>query len=214
MSAPPQAAGLPGTVSVWSDDPALADWLTGHGVVLAPFDPTAPAKVILVSDKPAAGNPDDAWAALHGAIRAGSTAVFLAPSVFQQGEDPLARLPLEQKGQLKPIGGWLYLKDEWARNHPIFDGLPAGGLLDYRFYREIIPDFVFADFPPPQEAVAGAIKTSQAYDSGLLTAVYAAGEGRVVLNTLRIRELLGQHPVADRLILNLVRFAATKPGDK
>ncbi len=214
VSAPPQAAGIPDTVTVWSDDPALADWLAAHGIVLAPFNPDAPARAILVSDKPAAGNPEAAWAALYNAIRAGSTAVFLSPSVFRDGEDPLARLPLDQKGQLKAIGGWLYLKDEWARNHPVFDGLPAGGLLDYRFYREIIPDLVFADFPPPQEAVAGAIKTSQAYDSGLLTAVYAAGEGRVVLNTLRIRELLGQHPVADRLMFNLVHFAATHPGDK
>jgi hypothetical protein len=34
------------------------------------------------------------------------------------------------------------------------------------------------------------------------------GNGRFILNTLRVRENLGKHPVADRLLLNLIRYAA------
>ncbi len=211
VSAPQQAVETGGSVSVWSEDPEMSDWLTKHGVQVVPFNAESPEGVVVVSNKPAPGPAEAAWDALHTAIGSGSTAVFLSPDVFRNGDDSLAWLPLEQKGQLKAIGGWLYLKDEWGKNHPVFDGLPAGGLLDYRFYREIIPDLVFGDFPPPQEAIAGAIKTSQAYDSGLLTAVYDAGEGRIILNTLRIREYLGRHPVADRLLLNMLRFAAMDP---
>jgi hypothetical protein len=55
--------------------------------------------------------------------------------------------------------------------------------------------------------VAGAIKASQDYASGLMVAVYNLGEGRFVLNTLRIRENLQQHPVAGRLLVNLLRYA-------
>ena len=41
-----------------------------------------------------------------------------------------------------------------------------------------------------------------------MIAVYRLGEGRVILNTLRIRENLGSHPAAERLLLNILRYAA------
>jgi hypothetical protein len=88
----------------------------------------------------------------------------------------------------------------------------GGGLMDYTFYREIIPDLVLSGQDPPAEAVAGAIKASQDYSSGLMLAVYHLGEGRFILNTLHIRENLGTHPAADRLLPNLVRFAARSTG--
>ena len=89
----------------------------------------------------------------------------------------------------------------------MFDGLPAGGLMDYTFYREIIPDAVWMNQDPPVEAVAGAIKASQDYSSGLMLSVYPLGAGRFVLNTLLIRENLGRHPAAERLLRNLLRSA-------
>ena len=113
------------------------------------------------------------------------------------------------QGIADPIQGWLYLKDEWAKSHPIFDGLPAGGLLDYTFYRELIPDLVFTGQDPPTEAVAGAIKASQDYASGLMVSVHTLGAGRFVLNTLLIRENLGRHPAAGRLLCNLLNYAAS-----
>ena len=38
--------------------------------------------------------------------------------------------------------GWvdgLYHRDDWVRRHPLFEGLPAGGLMDWTFYRTIAP---------------------------------------------------------------------------
>jgi len=90
----------------------------------------------------------------------------------------------------------------------LFDGLPAGGLLDTTFYRELIPDHVWAGQQPPAEAVAGAINAAQDYSSGLLVAVHARGAGRVILNTMRIRDKLGRHPAAERLLRNVLRYAA------
>ena len=116
--------------------------------------------------------------------------------------------PLTKKGTLSPIVGWLYLKDEWCKRHPIFEGMPSGGLMEYNYYREIIPDLVWSGQDPPAEAVAGAIKASQDYASGLMLAVYDLGEGRLILNTLRIRENLGRHPAAEQLLRNLLRYAA------
>ena len=166
---------------------------------------------MLFRSPPAPGG-QAAFAELARRITRGSTAIFLAPEVFAKGDQPAAWLPLAKKGALSPIVGWLYLKDEWAKRHPIFEALPAGGLMDYDYYREIIPDLVLAGQDPPKEAVAGAIKASQDYASGLMVSVYELGAGRFVLNTLRIREHLGRHPAAERLLRNMLRYAAADAG--
>jgi hypothetical protein len=201
---PAELPAVKAEVVLASDDAELTKWLAEHGVRLRkPADrQSAAGEVILVSRTPPGF--DELWRR----VRRGATAVFLSPDALQQGNQPLGRLPLANKGTATPIWGWLYLKDEWAKRHPIFDGLPSGGLMDYTFYREIIPDLVLSGQDPPAEAVAGAIKASQDYSSGLMLAVYKLGAGHIILNTLLIRENLGTHPAADRLLLNLLRYAA------
>ena len=110
--------------------------------------------------------------------------------------------------------GWLYHKDEWAKTHPVFDGLPCGGMMDYAFYREIIPDAVFTGQDPPAQAIAGANNASFDYSSGLMLAEYRLGAGRFFLNTLLIREKLLNNPVAERLLRNLVRHAAANSANR
>jgi len=186
------------------DDAELAKWLGDHGIrcrALAAGEPSQ-REVILVSKAP------PAFEELWRRVERGATAVFLSPDVLRKGDQPLGRLPLANKGTASPIPGWLYLKDEWAKRHPIFDGLPAGGLMDYTFYREVIPDTVLAGQDPPAEAVAGAIKASQDYSSGLMVAVHELRAGRFILNTLLIRENLGTNPAAERLLRNLLNYAA------
>ena len=188
------------------EDAELAKWLGDHGIrcqTLATAK-SAPHEVILVSRVP----PDfeDLWRR----VAQGATAVLLSPEVLQKGDQPLGWLPLGNRSNVVTIRGWLYLKDEWAKRHPIFDGLPCGGLMDYTYYREIIPDAVLVGQDPPAEAVAGAIKASQDYSSGLLVAVYKSGSGRFILNTLLIRENLGSHPAAERLLRNLLNYAGSE----
>jgi len=59
-----------------------------------------------------------------------------------------------------------------------------------------------------EEELAGAIKASQDYSSGLMVSVYPFGSGTFILNTLLIRNNLGTHPAAERLLRNLLRYAA------
>jgi hypothetical protein len=207
---PAQQPSVGTEVVLWGEDAGLAKWLAEHGIRVRPFGAAEPKarELLLVSKTPAAPGGAVAFALLASRIARGASAVFLSPEVFRQGANPLAGLPLANKGTAVPIRGWLYLKDEWAKRHPLIDGLPSGGLMDYAFYREIIPDLVFMGQDPPAEAVAGAIKASQDYSSGLLLAAYDLGAGRFFLNTLLIRENLGTHPAADRLLLNLLRYAA------
>ncbi len=194
-------------VALWGEDPTLLDWLGERGIIVRPFAaPRPPGREVILA---AGTRPDGpaAFAELTARIEAGATAVFLEPGVFAEGDDRTHWLPLEPKGELRRMANWVYLKDEWAVRHPIFDGLPAGGLMDYGYYREIIPDDVWVGQDDPQEVVAGAINTSQDYASGLLVAVYGRGAGRLVLSSLRIRENLGTHPAAERLLRNMLRYA-------
>jgi len=197
-------------VVLWGEDAALAKWLAEHGVRARPFSPAPPTarEVILATRTPPAPGGAAAFRELARRVARGSTVVFLCPQVFKRGDNAAGWVPLVSKGSLAVMRSWLYLKDEWAKRHRIFDGLPAGGLLDLTFYRELIPDLVWAGQPPPAEAVAGAINAAQAYSSGLLVVVYNLGAGRFILNTLRIRENLGRHPAAERLLRNMLRYAA------
>jgi hypothetical protein len=79
--------------------------------------------------------------------------------------------------------------------------------MDYTVYREVIPDRVLCGQSGLMTAVAGAQQTSLGYGSGLLVAIHGSGAGRIILNTLLIRENLGIDPVAERLLRNMLRFA-------
>ena len=64
------------------------------------------------------------------------------------------------------------------------------------------------------EIAAGATNTSQDYSAGLTVSVHTLGAGRFILNTLLVRENLRTSPVADRLLINMLRYAgrdAAKP---
>jgi hypothetical protein len=196
-------------VTLCGDDAELRQWLSAHGIRFHPFEARSPSpsEVILVTKKPATAARSRQLQELALRIEAGATAVFLSPEVFEDA--PLdGTFPLGEVGAITDIHSWLYLKDEWAKDHPIFAGLPAGGLMDPTFYREIIPNLLLVSVNPPAEAVAGAIKASQDYASGLMVSVHRHGKGHFILNTLLIRENLGKHPAAEQLLRNLLGYAA------
>ena len=199
-----------GEVALVGSDVELARWLTTHGIRNRPCiigQPQTGREIILASGK-LTSDPAPVFTDLARRIARGSTAIFLTTDTFGRGSDSTGWLPLKTKGRVSEIARWLYHSDEWARQHPIFDGLPAGGLMDYSQYRDLIPDLVFMGIEPAAEPVAGGINASWGYQSGLILGTYEFGEGSFILNSLRIRENLGKVPQAERLIRNLLRFAS------
>jgi hypothetical protein len=196
-------------VVLWGDDPELAKWLTNNGIKTKAYTPGAAKQreLILIGSKPAPGGAEG-WQEIITRITQGSAVVYLCPEVFAEGDHPTHWLPLVIKGSFTG-GGDLYNRDEWAKNHPVFDGLPTG-LLDYTYYREIIPFSAFTA-QAPTEIAAGAIRASihpSGYASGFLTGVYRTGAGMYILNSLKIRENLGKNPVAERLLRNMLTYAS------
>jgi hypothetical protein len=194
-------------VTLWGADTGLAAWLKAKGITSRPFAPGAEThELILVGQK--AG---DDFSALTARIEQGAAAVFLCPGVFAKGNQSTALLPLPNKGSLATVDDWLYQNNDWAKRHPIFQGLPTG-LLDYQFYREILGNKFYAGSTPPAEAVAGMFNTAIGYSSGLTIGVHRLGQGSLLLNSLLVRENLSpesSHPVAERLLRNLLNYADT-----
>jgi hypothetical protein len=211
---------MPTSVTFWGDDKQLTDWLTNHGVKILPFDPLADRRqTIIVGAKPPTTGGQEAFAGLFRHLARGSTAVFLNTSVFSNPEnDPW--LPLKRKEFV--VSDWCcayYRADIWNKRHEIFQGLPTGGMMDYDFYGPLISGRVIVDqgentknFPRLGEAVCGATRTSSSDDwgaePGLYVSVYELGAGRFVLNTLDVEPNLDQHPAAERLLRNMLNYAA------
>jgi hypothetical protein len=196
-------------VVLMGSDAGLAEWLTQNGIRHRPYAPGGQTnrEVLLVSGKPTA-DPGVMFHDLAQRVARGSTLISLTTDTYARGDQTTGWLPLEHKGGLTNLNRWLYHADDWARRHPIFEGLPAGGVLDDKYYRELIPDVVLAGIDPVAEPVAGAIDASFGYQSGLTVAVCKLGAGEFILNTLLIRENLGKVPPAERLLRNMLRFAS------
>lgn len=211
------AADLPPVASevvLWGKDEGLAEWLAANNVRTRPYSSPAPdhRELILVGN---VGGDLAAFRELAERMASGSTVVFLSPSVFMRGDQPLGFLPLGTKGTWGTIEANGYFRgDTFAARHPIFAGMPAGGVMDYTFYRNLISmgGWGITGGAVPDDLMVGGIRAQFGYASNVQTAAYAFGAGRFVFNTLLIREQLGQDPVAERLLRNLLNYAAPAAG--
>jgi len=199
-------------VTTWGLDDALVHWLEDAGLRTRPFadGPARSSELILV------GLPREStrepWADMERRIARGGVAVFLQPGAFRCGEDSTFWLPLAQKGECREFHDWLYHKECVAKHHPVFEGLQAGGILDWDYYDQVISRLLFVGQDAPDEVVCAAfapcaIGAEAGYLSGTMIAAHRLGDGLLILNTLNIAEQVDNHPAADRLLLNLVRYA-------
>lgn len=125
-------------------------------------------------------------------------------------------LPLPDKGRWRPFNDWLYHKECVAKAHPVFAGLQAGGIMDWEYYGPVISHTILEAATPPATALAAAFATGYCtpggYASGIMLGEYPLGAGRFILNTFNLLDQVGTHPAADRLLLNLIHYAATRIG--
>jgi hypothetical protein len=160
---------------------------------------------------------DGAWTALLRRVARGDTAVFLSPSAFKRGDDPVGRLPLANKGGLTAFSDWLYHKECVAKKHPLFEGLAPKGVMDWDYYGPIITNLFFEGQDTPDDTAAAAFAVCHSsrpdgFAAGVMLGTYAFGEGTILLNTFNVLDNLDRHPAADRLLLNMVAQAAQTAG--
>ena len=106
-----------------------------------------------------------------------------------------------------------------AKAHAIFDGLQANAILDWYYYGQLIPHFLFDRQETPDEVVAAAFAVgygvpdiAPSYASGVLLGTYKFGAGEFILNTFPILEQVDRNPAADRMLLNLINYAGISRG--
>lgn len=198
-------------VVLWGKDESLAAWLARQKIRTRPFASPAPdhRELILVGN---GGGDVTAFRELASRMASGSTVIFLSPTVFARGTNSLGFLPLATKGTSAStdFAGGYYRGDTFAPRHPVFAGLPSGGILDYTLYRNIITQGGngVTGLPVPDDLIVAGIRAQFSYASVMQTAAYRFGTGRFIFNTLRITENLGTDPVAERLLRNLINYAA------
>lgn len=190
-------------------------WLRNRGVGVTPLESSQAAtrQVILVADWSDAHVRPEIRRDLLQRVARGSVAVFLKPDAFKKGSDAVGWLPLKNKGRLTRFHDWLYHKECVAKRHPFFDGLQAPGIMDWDYYGPLITNWFFEGQDTPEEVAAAALAVCHSsrpdgYAAGTMLGVYRFGSGRIILNTFNILDNLDKHPAADRLLMNMIAYAA------
>ena len=223
LSDPGDLPKLAQTVTLYGIDTTTESWLITHGVTCRHIDAPAQStrEVILVGNLSKLTTNRETWVDLAGRIARGGIALFLSCEAFRrakdvrEGEIDVGWLPLAQKGRCHSFNDGLYHKENVARRHPVFDGLQGNGILDWYYYGSLIPRHVFEGLQSPDEVIAASFATgycgggSRGYESGLLMSAHRLGSGRLVLSTFPVLENLDGEPAADRMLLNLIRYAAS-----
>jgi len=223
LSAP--VAALKSEITVLGLEKQTEQWLQSHGVTCRPFEMTRSnvTEVILVGDLSKTDAGLDQWKQILEKIARGSTVVFLSPYAFKRGDNSVGWLPLQTKGCGYRFGDWVYHKECVAKPHPVFDGLQPKGVMNWEYYDQIIPHYVFDGQDTPDDIAAVWFATGYndgmlsekfrtGYAAGLLFAGYHFGQGRFFINTLCILENLNVNPAADKMLMNIIRYAQQTTG--
>ncbi len=206
-----------GSLACWEISPEVRQWLTAHGYRCREWRPTAdrPTEVVLVGNVPPhVGTPAN-WAGLRRRIEGGALVLLLSPEPFRKTPEHAA--PWGEELTARRFHDWLYHKEIVGRLHAVFDGLPAGGILDWQVYGAVAGGDLFDCAPTPDEVLAAAFAVGYScpggYDSAVVVGTRRIGRGWLLFSALRILKFVGQHPAADRLLLNLIRYAQQGPLD-
>jgi len=149
------------------------------------------------------------WQHLYQRIEQGAYVIFMKPTALFPADGAASRMPFAEKGKYVRYINTLYHKEDVAKRHPIFKDLQAGAIMDWDYYGQIIPDYLFEEMKQPDQVIAAGFAVgypcANGYFSGISLALYEYGKGRFVVNTLRILENINANPAADRLLLNLLQ---------
>jgi len=196
----------------------VEEWLKLHGVSCRQFDETGQdaREILLIGDLSVKDTSLGNWKEILERIARGSAAVFLSPLAFKRGDDSVGWLPLLKKGSCYKFFDWIYHKECVAKAHPLFEGLQKKGVMDWDYYDQVIPRYVFEGQDTPDDVAAAYFATGYnecylgklkiGYASGVLFAGYPFGHGRFFINTFPILENIDVNPAADRMLINIVRF--------
>jgi hypothetical protein len=215
ISDPASLPRISQAVTVWGIGKQARSWLNARGIACEVLGgtPSSRREVILVGDLSKERADEERWRELARRMARGGVVIFLSEAAFQRENDPVAMLPLANKGRCYRFNDWLYHKECVAKRHAVFEGLQGPGIMNWYYYGPLIPHYLLDGQDSPDEVIAAAFaagySTPGGYASGILLGSYRFGAGRFMVNTFPVLQNLDAHPAADRLLYNMVRYAAT-----
>ncbi len=208
----PRAETLPDGIACVCTEENTARFLSRHGIGQTAPDGSSAPGVVLVGAVPREGS-DAVWSLLCRCAQAGSTVIFLRSESFLGRRDEPVRPLTDIAGadaRCVPQSDWLYHMDYIHKDCELFDRLPRSPVCDPETYDLVYPSTLFLDMAPADRVLCAGIGLNCFIENNcarsLTLAEYRCGAGRFVLNAFRIEEMLGRHPIADQLLLNLLSF--------
>jgi hypothetical protein len=213
-------------IAVLDSEGELISFLKKKGVAFVEFSKdTPPSLPVYVVDNQAKEKDLKAkFQALEDFVKNGGTAVYLRALRRPGNEYWGAELPSDlvlpiKKDKIHALGLWVGVS-HIVKDHPVFDGLPVNTMMGQE-YENVWSPYVLSDMG--NDLIVGSVsygfyagdKTHlQSYVGpepafyGMDMGVVPHGNGRYVLNTLRLVENLGKDPVADKILLNMIDWTA------
>ncbi|NIA15415.1 MAG: hypothetical protein GWP08_15215 [Nitrospiraceae bacterium] len=154
--------------------------------------------------------PDNDLAQVLAQVNGGAVAIVFGPP--DDWNDLAERIDESIRATSKDAVGAFLGMYHYVKLHPVFDGLPARGLMGHP-YRNTAPAKTFTE--TSDEDICGTFDTTPIaagnymidettwWGSDVLVCRY--GSGRIVFTHLRVLQNLGHDPVADRIFVNLLR---------
>jgi hypothetical protein len=211
-----------GKLYTWGLGDKACAFLAAHGYTCLPYGPgqsrkaTKPRTILLGEIPPVPAN-QATWAALRHELEAGARVIALSPQPFRidlptaSAQASAPQHPWHDLLQARQFHDWLYHRECVGKRHPVFAGLQSGGILDWEYWGEVTGHAWFTVPAAPSEVMAAGFAVGYScpggYASGLLIGRQGVGRGTLLFNALALLEHLGQHPAADRLLLNLLDHA-------
>lgn len=189
--------------------PQTTALLSAHGAVLVPYDGQRQGTILVGS-----AAAEEQLTALRESAKAGATVLFLDTQVFfndtNGSYDKLGLLGIADDARVTTHVDWLYHKECVAANAQVFDGFGLGCVDSVRF-GQTFPHAAIETQRTPEDVICPAFQTGfYGYAGGYgcmhTMAGFVVGSGRIYFNSFALEALAGQHPAADTLLLNYVRY--------
>ncbi len=207
-------------IAVLDPTNALRPFLDAQSISYVVFNENTPKSmpVFVASAKKAS----PLFQTLDKFVKQGGTAVYLETLIRPENPYWSAKLPAKEVLPIKAnkkhaLGLWVGVS-HIVTDHPVFAGLPVNCMMGQE-YEKVWSPYVLKDMGG--ELIVGSVSygfyakpdtDKQCYKGpepafyGMDMGVVPHGEGRYVLNTLRLLENLGTDPVADKILFNLINW--------
>jgi hypothetical protein len=171
--------------------------------------PEAPVHIVPPLGNTVRAYPEAGLAHVLAQVKGGAVALIFGPP--EDWNDLAERIAPELRATSKDAVGAFLGMYHYVKLHPVFDGLPARGMMG-QTYANVAPPKTFLE--TSDEDICGTFDTTPIaagnymmgettwWGSDILVRRY--GAGRLVFTHLRLLENLGEEPVADRIFVNML----------